>query len=500
MQKIISCIFLVFIITVHSQNRKFPQSIDYPHCIKPNHITQEKMNSDVYQTYLYWKAKYLVKSGSTPDGYYIEADSVTGGTGETVTCSEAHGFGMVIFALLAGDQNSGDKDAKSIFDGMFYFFIDHPCEVSDALMSWEVLSDGSGGELQQTSSTATDGDLDMAYALLLAHYQWGSDGDIDYLGEAKNVIENGLLKYDVSPISKRTLLGSWDEYSEYQSRPSDWMTAHFQAFYTATDNSVWVDVKNEVYRMATSFINKYSPEAYLISDFVVKKEVEPAPEYFLDEHKETDEYHSNAFRVPMRITCDYLHYENQKSKDWMHNILLWLKEKTDHKPDSIVGGYTLAGEEIRPDRFLAFTAPFVTACIVDSAHQEYLNKGWDLIAGWNSGYYNDIIKLLCMLAISGNWWPPEDIITPTGKSIKKEIRKSTVFNKNGEIYFNLSAIKSPAIVSIYNCSGKELFTMTVRSSSPFIPLNKHLASNGVFVLKIKGCNGVHISEKISIIR
>ncbi len=499
MQKIIFFI-LFFIISVYAQNRKFPQSIDYPHCIKPDHITQEQMNSDVYQTYLYWKAKYLKAAGSTPNGYYIEADTVTGGTGETVTCSEAHGFGMVIFALMAGDQNSGDKDAQSIFDGMFYFFKDHPCEVSDALMTWEVLSDGAGGETQQTSSTATDGDLDMAYALLLAHYQWGSDGDIDYLEEAKSMIENGLLKYDVSPISKRTLLGSWDEYSEYQSRPSDWMTGHFQAFYTATDNSVWLDVKNEVYRMATSFINKYSPETYLISDFVVKKEVEPAPEYFLDEHKETDEYHSNACRVPMRITCDYLHYKNEKSKEWMHNLLLWLKERTDNKPDSIVAGYFLKGGEIRQDRFLAFTAPFITACIVDTAHQEYLNKGWDLITDWNSGYYNDIIKLLCMLAISGNWWPPEDIITPVEKCIKKENCISMVFNKNGKIYLNISAIKGPATVSIYNCSGKELVTTTVRGSSSVIPIHKYLAANGVFVLKIDSVNGMRISEKISLFK
>ena len=38
-------------------------------------------------------------------------------------------------------------------------------------------------------NSATDGDLDIAYALLLADVQWGSIGEINYRGEAERTLE-----------------------------------------------------------------------------------------------------------------------------------------------------------------------------------------------------------------------------------------------------------------------------------------------------------------------
>ena len=38
------------------------------------------------------------------------------------------------------------------------------------------------------SYSATDGDLDIAFGLLLADKQWGSAGAINYLAEARKVI------------------------------------------------------------------------------------------------------------------------------------------------------------------------------------------------------------------------------------------------------------------------------------------------------------------------
>ena len=140
------------------------------------------------------------------------------------------------------------------------------------------------------------------------------------------------------------------------------------------------------------------------------------------------------------------------------------------------------------------------ACIVDSSHQQYLNNGWDHILNWNMDYYNDIIKLLCMLSISGNWWPPEEVISPININNKKEIKRRIVFNKNGEIYLNFSQIKGPTNISIYNLSGRELFSETVKSPSSFIPLNKYFSSNGIFVLKIDNTEGMLISEKVFSIR
>ena len=37
-------------------------------------------------------------------------------------------------------------------------------------------------------TSATDGDMDIAYSLLLANEQWGSNGKINYLKEAQLMI------------------------------------------------------------------------------------------------------------------------------------------------------------------------------------------------------------------------------------------------------------------------------------------------------------------------
>ena len=40
---------------------------------------------------------------------------------------------------------------------------------------------GTFAEEQKKTASATDGDFDIVYALMLAHDQWGSDGFINYV-------------------------------------------------------------------------------------------------------------------------------------------------------------------------------------------------------------------------------------------------------------------------------------------------------------------------------
>src|SRR5690606_23482876 len=98
-----------------------------------------------------------------------------------LTVSEAHGYGMMLAALMAGH----DPDARAVFDGMFAFFREHPSLLTPSLMAWyQKTSCGSA----QGADSASDGDLDIAFALLLADKQWGSCGPIDYAAEAAAIL------------------------------------------------------------------------------------------------------------------------------------------------------------------------------------------------------------------------------------------------------------------------------------------------------------------------
>ena len=85
---------------------------------------------------------------------------------------------MIIVALMAG----ADPLAKSTFDGLLKYYLEHPSKRSGVLMSWaQRIVCGHDEE-----SSASDGDIDIAYSLLLADAQWSSQGNINYLLKAKS--------------------------------------------------------------------------------------------------------------------------------------------------------------------------------------------------------------------------------------------------------------------------------------------------------------------------
>src|SRR5687768_11269056 len=118
---------------------------------------------------------------------------------------------MVIVALMAGF----DTNAKTYFDGLYKTARAFRSVNHQHLMGW-VVADDTGAQGHFTS--ATDGDMDIAYSLILAHYQWGSGGPINYLQEAINTINAIKLKNVTN--NNRLNLGDWDSKTTYDSRPS----------------------------------------------------------------------------------------------------------------------------------------------------------------------------------------------------------------------------------------------------------------------------------------
>jgi hypothetical protein len=69
---------------------------------------------------------------------------------------------------------------------------------------------------------------------------------------------------------------------------------------------------------------------------------------------------------------------------------------------------------------MAFVAPLGVGAMANAANQAWLNDIWDLVVATPvdaEGYYENTLKLLAMLVMSGNWWPPEGVsggCTPDG--------------------------------------------------------------------------------------
>ena len=398
----ITLIGLINAVAVFAQNKPFPQQLDYPGCIKPNNLTQATLDNDAVVFYEYWKGQYLKQSTANPNHYYIAAGSTGGSTG-AVTQSEAHGYGMVITALMAG----ADPNAKTYFDGLYGLYDTHRSVNNNNLMQWQVFADERNANL----GSATDGDMDIAYSLLLAHYQWGSTGTINYLDSATKMITDGL---QVSYVYSTLRLGLADSPTNdhLSTRPSDWMFDHMRAFKAHTNDVIWDQLATNLYAVYETIYANHSSTTGLISDFVMYDPPQPAPprQPQADEGNTTGDYSYNACRVPLRLVMDFAHYGTTSPKPYLTKMASWAKSTTANDPTQFQAGYKLNGTPLSGANYQSacFISPMIAAAVIDPVNQQWVNDGWNYMKATRGSYFEDSYNMLCVLFVSGNWWIPNN--------------------------------------------------------------------------------------------
>jgi hypothetical protein len=152
----------------------------------------------------------------------------------------------------------------------------------------------------------------------------------------------------------------------------------------------------------------------LVPDFIVhiNKMPKPAPGHYLESAYD-GYYNYNACRVPWRIATDYLLSGDTRSKIFVQKINRWIRETTKNDTYNLSAGYTLNGDDIHGRNFeaLSFITPFAVSAMVDESNQQWLNKVWDYSIQFklkDFDYYDNTIKLLNMVIISGNYWAPKN--------------------------------------------------------------------------------------------
>jgi len=387
--------------------RPFPQHVAYsPGSIKPNHRSQDQLDDDIRDFYDYWKSRYLVEAGTTDDGKTMYRVSY-GDTNPDRTVSEGQGYGMIITAIMAGY----DTQARQYFDGLWYYSRAHPSDVDNRLMGWQIPPDPATG-----NDSAFDGDADIAYGLLLAHAQWGDDGDVNYMSEAQTYI-TAIKESTIGPQSYLTELGDWvvdgdgDNYNQWTPRSSDFMPGHFRTYGRATgDEAFWEQVIAAVQSDIDGIQVNHSPNTGLLPDFIVRESdtnhaPKPAPPNFL-EGPHDGHYDYNAGRDPWRIGTDALLNNDAKSFAQAQKMANWIVQKTNGDPAAIKAGYTLDGNSY-DDYFTSFfVSPFGVGLMTTPAHQDYLNDLYDLVYQRHEDYYEDSVTLLSLLVMTGNFWDP----------------------------------------------------------------------------------------------
>lgn len=405
--KLCAPLLLLFCVSVCAgeEARPFPQHTVYAAgTIKPTLESQAQLDQAVLDFYRLWKAKYLRPAGKGQ--LYVFCNAEKSFPAHTLSVSEGHGYGMLATVLMAG----ADPEAHADFDALVRYFQAHPALHHRGLMAWRQLSRGQSDEDRESS---TDGDLDIALALLMADRQWGSGGEIDYRAAALKTLD-AIRAAECDPQRHILTLGSWED-SENRCwggfRSSDFMPAHLKTFAAATGDPVWTQIDDTTYRLLGGVAAQFSPASGLVPDFVACKAgiYRPAPPDFL-EGSHDGAYFYNACRVPWRVGTDALLSGDPRARALLEPLNAWICSITTGDPGKINAGYRLDGVPLVADRSAAFNGPLTVAAMVGGPGQQaWLNALWsDLVAHPLAAddYFGNTVKLLTMIVASGNWWQP----------------------------------------------------------------------------------------------
>jgi endo-1,4-beta-D-glucanase Y len=368
----------------------------------------DRATADFYDA---WKAKYVISACGQGRRYIATSLESTGGgqTDQSITVSEGHGYGMVIAAIMAGH----DPEARAIFDGLYAYFRDHPSVHSPDLMAWNQVK-GCGNAKDGGDDSATDGDLDIAFGLLLASKQWPSGGSIDYAAEARKVI-TAIKAKEMNAQTKLALLGDWSTAGDpayFGTRPSDFMIDHFRAYGAAAGDAWWTGVVDAHYSLVATMQSTASPQTGLLPDFVVNTDTTPKPAKpkFLEGNND-GEYGYNSCRVPWRLGTDYVVSGDARAKTALTKVNTWIRSATNNNATKITGGYHLNGTPLSAnlDNTMAFVSPFGVSAMIDASNRAWIDAIWNVMVARavdDDDYFGNSIKLLSMIVMSGNWWAP----------------------------------------------------------------------------------------------
>jgi endo-1,4-beta-D-glucanase Y len=308
-----------------------------------------------------------------------------------------------------------DPDAKTKFDAFMRYHRAHQSGITSGIMAWyqNVECRDAGGD-----NGATDGDLDIAYGFLLADKQWGSCGDVDYRKHAEWVIA-AISARGVEKKGRYPLLGDWVDATNVKhsdgTRVSDFMGSHFRAFQSVSADAVWNGLLDNTYWIAETLQTKSAPETGLLPDFAENLDSgppRPARMGFLEGARDGS-YAYNACRIPLRMGTDFLLSGDDRPRRVAARLNAFAKRVSEGDPKKLRGGYYLDGRPMVDYETMAFTGPLAVGAMVDPDGQEWLDALYrHSIEREMENYYEDTLRMLSLLVLSGNWWAPEKVESP----------------------------------------------------------------------------------------
>jgi len=375
-----------------------------------------------------------------------------------ISTSEAQGYGMLILAYMAGSEGRlgrspnewifGSTSLKDYFDAMLRTVIEFPSNRGSSMFTGRLLGylepDGEnrGGYRivnglkiapftrdTLAGDSATNGDMDIIYALILADRQWGSGGRYDYIGIARAMLAD-LWRFCVHETYNVLLLGDWAKTAAnpvHRSaiRTSDFMISHLKAFRDVDPSHDWqavIDASHGAIRDIRNAQNNLGNRNGFLPDFAVRGATgwEVPSANILGAHDYAFSY--SAVLVPWRLGTAYMLFGNAAIGD--STLYDYIIRPLDDFARALTEGLNLGGlgprymdgspfEWVDPNWFVP---PFAVTAAAAGVDQQWVNTFWEYtprhvwdfrgLNAYQGDTYGDYIRLIVLLTITGNYWIP----------------------------------------------------------------------------------------------
>jgi len=367
----------------------FPQNQHAMGCTYPSAASAD----DAKKAYDAWKSELVTSTGA---GGHLRVQRPNSPGAETnSTVSEGIGYGMIL-AVAFDDQHTFDELWK-----YSQLWLD-----SNGLMNWYI---NAAGTSVNGSGAATDGDEDMAWALVMADRQWGGKGSLDkpYLDYAKTEIK-AIWDHEVDPGNSYFLLAGDTWGGTIVFNASYFAPTEFRVFGEVTgDTTGWGHVIDTGYTILAKSLNSASGNASngLVPAWCDANGAPKSPP-----NGSATNYQYDSARVPFRIGLDYCWYGEARAKTYLAKVSQFFAGVGASK---IVDGYDLNGMP-HPDpdsdpngpQSAVFVGSAAVGAMHDATFQSFINDAYALVATGTllarSRYYNLSWTALSLAMLTGN--------------------------------------------------------------------------------------------------
>jgi len=455
------CAF-VYSIFAFSQTQPFPANKTYANGL----MASSKNSQDVIDSYTIWKINFVEQCNNNQ--YRVKFDDAS------KTVSEGIGYGMLLSAYM------GDR---TLFDGLWLYYKDNVN--GNGVMNWKI--NGCSGI--NGANGATDAELDAAFALIVADYQWESTGNINYKNDAKTLI-TAIKTYEIE--ANTYVLKPGDAFGGSNlTNPSYFAPAYYRAFGNFTnDSTFWNSVVAKAYAVINANLTKNNAVGGLVSDWCAA-----SGDYSSDANGYANQgkaYTYDAARTPWRIAIDYLWNGTEEAK-------MYIKKSSDFVRVNLGGsanikdGYNQDGSLKGQWHNATFVGAFACAAM-GGDNQAHLDVSYVDLKNLNepNSYFNHTLKTLYSLALTGNFYLPPTV-TLANPDFDKDSDAVLVYpNPSKDVFTILTP--DEAVVSVISLQGQVISEQKATSENTVLNLSNK--ASGVYFIKITSENKTVVRKVI----